>query len=592
MTADPQESPATLVDMFLNSVREHPGRPAVSDDKSSLTYTELEQRSRAVAVALMDLEVLPENRVGVYLERGVDVVVAILGIVRAGAAYVAVDSRYPDARRDMMLQASGAVVVITQQDWRGHLTDLNVKVATVEETVVHDDPLPQRTVQATSAACVLFTSGSSGEPKAIVLEHRNVVSFATNPAMPTLLPTDRTGQISSLSFDAFTFELWSTLAAGAELAVLPSVPDLLAADFGREMRRRRITSMLVPTMVVNHVVREDRDAFAPLRVLQVGGDAILASACEDLLSGQFAGELYNLYGPAEITTACTAHRVTETDAASGVIPIGRPLQRVRLYLLDPSGAPVQPGEIGEIYVGGPGVARGYLGQPELTNERFIDDPFGKDGKLYRTGDLALARVDGVLEFAGRADAQVKVRGYRIELNEVERALRADDGVHDVVVLASGEGDDRSLVAFVVLDGDAGIKRVRASAEAQLPDYMVPGQFVVVEQIPANEHGKRDIAELRGRLAALRERRAHSVAPATETERYLADVWETLLSVENVGRNDDFFALGGHSLLAFRLRSRIKRDLSISLEHRAILRAPVLSDVAQKIDETRNGTTKL
>lgn len=589
MTA--QQEHATLIDLFLGTVRTHPDRPAVTDDRQTLTYTEVARRSAAVAAALRAAGVRPEDRVGLYVDRGVDVMVAILGIVRAGAAYVAVDSRYPDARRDLMLQASGARVVLAEAGWEDRLAGLGVTVMTVA-AVDESDPVPDGLAKADNAASVLFTSGSSGTPKAIVLEHRNLVSFATNPAMPALRPADRVGQISSLSFDAFNFELWSTLAAGAEMVVLPPVPDLLVADFQREMRRRRISAMLVPTMVVNHVVREDRDAFAPLRLLQAGGDVLLPSACRDLFAGAFAGELYNLYGPAEITTACTAHRVTQDDVVAGDIPIGRPLEGVRVHLLDENRAPVPAGQIGEIYVAGPGVARGYLDRPDLTDERFVPDPFGGTGRLYRTGDLARTRPDGVLEFVGRADTQVKVRGYRIELSEVEQSLRSSDGVHDAVVLPTGDGDDRSLVAFVVLEETTDLKELRAYAEAKLPDFMVPSAIVALPQIPANEHGKRDMEALQAELTAMRERRERYVAPETETERYLADLWASLLSVEQVGRDDDFFALGGHSLLAFRLRARIKRDLSVSVEHKAILRNAVLSAVAKTIDDAREGADLL
>ncbi|MEU8008846.1 non-ribosomal peptide synthetase [Micromonospora parva] len=580
----------TLTGLFARTVDTFPDRPAVSDDNETLTYTELDRRSDLLASTLRERGVGHEDRVGLYLDRSVDVFVAILGILKAGGCYVAVDTRYPDARRDQMLTGGEAKLVITRPEWLDRLAHLGVDgfgFRSVPSTGPVDASGTE--IVPDQAASLLFTSGSSGEPKAIILEHRNLVSFAGNPALPALHENDRVGQISSLSFDAFHFEIWTTFRYGAEVTVLPAVPDLLAADFQREMRRRRISAMLVPTMVVNHVVREDRDAFAPLRLLQAGGDVLLPSACRELLRGAFTGELYNLYGPAEITTACTAQLVTEEIAARDAIPIGRPLDGVTVHVLTSDLRPAAPGEIGELYVGGPGVARGYLGRQELTAERFVVSPF-PDGpqRLYRTGDLGRRGPDGVLEFAGRADSQVKVRGYRVELGEVERALCRHPDVPEAVVLASGEGDGRHLVAFVVLDGGLTPRRLREYVEAELPDFMVPSHFVTLPGIPANEHGKRDQEALAALLAEHRARQDAYREPINATERAIALLWADLLGVERAGRNDDFFELGGHSLLAFRLHGRIRRDLGVDVPHSLVLRNTVLADLAAAVDEVRDG----
>ncbi|MFF3672952.1 non-ribosomal peptide synthetase [Streptomyces sp. NPDC002120] len=589
LRAEMVDSIDTLVELFNQTVAAYSDRQAVRDDELSLTYGQLNLRSNSLAARLVAHGIRPEDRVGLYLQRSTDVFVAVLGILKAGAAYVAIDPRYPDARRDLMLRDSGATTVLTAPEWQDRLADLDIKVIAFrsrDDDQVPTLPMADVKVLPDNAASVLFTSGSSGTPKAIVLEHRNLVSFARNPSLPALREDDRTGQISSLSFDAFHFEMWRTFAHGAEVAVLPPVPDLLAADFQREMRRRGITAMLVPTMVVNHVVREDRDAFASLRVLQFGGDVILPSACRDLLAGAFAGELYNLYGPAEITTACTAHRVTAQDAEGDAIPIGRALHGVTTHVLDSELHPVAPGETGELYVGGDGVARGYL-DAALTEECFIPDPSGSGDRLYRTGDLVRAGEDGALDFIGRADGQIKIRGYRVETGEVERGLRRHPEVHEAVVLANGEGDDRHLIAFVVLDGTLAPKELRAFAEAELPDFMVPSLLVVLEDIPASDHGKRDLDALRELAHRHQERRQRHVAPATETEHLLVTLWEELLTAESIGTGDDFFELGGNSLLAFRLQNRIKRDLGVALEHRVVLRNPVLAALAAAIDAARD-----
>ncbi|MGC4807621.1 non-ribosomal peptide synthetase [Micromonospora sp. DT233] len=583
----------TVLGLFGRSVREHPDRFAVGDGNRRLTYTELDRESDAVAAGLRGRGVAVEDRVGLYVERSVDLFVAILGILKAGAAYVAVDSRYPAARRDLMLRAGGAKLIIGEAAWRDRLAHLAADVVTLAELAqaAPAGAVAAAGVEPATAASVLFTSGSSGEPKAIVLEHRNLVSFALNPGLPRLTPDDRSGQISSVSFDAFHFEIWTTLAAGAEAVVLPPVTELLAADFQRQMKRYGITAMLVPTMVVNHVVREDLDAFAALRLLQVGGDVLQPAACRDLLGGRFAGELYNLYGPAEITTACTAHRVTMADAESDLIPIGAPLPGVSAHVLSPQLLPVADGETGELFVGGPGVARGYQDQPELTAERFRTLP-GEDGspvRVYRTGDLVRRRADGALEFIGRVDDQVKIRGYRVEPGEVERGLRRQREVLDAVVLPDGTADDRRLIAVVVVDGTPAVAQLRAQAQRDLPDFMVPSDFIVVPQIPATDHGKRDTAALGELLDAHRLRRDSHLPPSTPTERYLAELWEGLLGVENVGRNENFFALGGHSLQAFQMHRRITRNLGVKLPVQALLANVVLADLADLIDRTAAGS---
>nr|BAW27670.1 NRPS(A-T) [Streptomyces sp. SoC090715LN-17] len=584
-------SVGTLTELFGRSVEAHPNRPAVRDDTRTLTYAQLDEESNAVSALLRSHGVGAEDRVGIYLSRSVELFVAILGILKSGAAYVAVDSRYPDTRRDLMLDRSGAKIVLTEAGWEDRLTSVSARIVSIEDRAAADTAPAEGVVEPSSAASVLFTSGSSGEPKAIVLEHRNIVSFAGNPSLPVLTTADRVGQISSISFDAFHFEMWSTLAYGAQAVILPPVPDLLAADFQRQMRQYGITAMLVPTMVINHVVREDRDAFAPLRVLQAGGDVLLPSACRALLGGQFKGTLYNLYGPAEITTACTAHQVTAGDAESDAIPIGLPLDGVTVRVLSPELEPVAPGETGELFVSGPGVARGYQDRPDLTDERFLTLPGESDGaRMYRTGDLARQREDGALMFVGRADNQVKIRGYRVEPGEVERGLRRYPEVQEAVVLPQGEGNDRRLVAFVVLENGLGVKELRERAERDLPDFMVPSQFIMQDGIPATAHGKRDLDALREVLAKHLEREESYAGPQTDTERFLAGLWESLLSTERVGRDEDFFGLGGHSLLAFRMHHRINRELGLSLPFPVLLNNTVLKDLAAAIDASREGAT--
>ncbi|WP_082171371.1 amino acid adenylation domain-containing protein [Micromonospora sp. RV43] len=579
--------PATLVESFRRTVAALPDQPAVTYGADTLSYRELDRASDALAGQLIELGVGAEDRVAVCLSRGLDVFVALLGIVKAGGAFVAIDSRLPDSRRDTMIEGSDAAVVLTRPDWVDRLAHLDRRVVgwTRVPTDATEVAAPAVEVAPEHAAAVLFTSGSSGTPKAIVLEHRNLVSFAHNPALPELTPADRVAQVSSLSFDAFQFETWCAFAAGATVVVLPAIAELLETDIRRELRRARISAILVPTMAVNHILREDRDAFSSVQILHTGGDVLSPAACHELLATGFGGRFFNLYGPSEATTACTAHEVAALAPDADNVPIGAPLAGATAYVLDERLRPVPPGGVGELHIGGAGVARGYLGVPGLTAARFLPDPFAADGsRMYATGDLASWGLDGELMFVGRADGQVKIRGYRVEPGEVERVLARDPEVVEAAVLSWGQGEDRRLVAFVVPHDTVTVRALRDHAVEALPDYMVPSEFVILDRIPMTDHGKRDWDDLRATLDAHLERRANRVEPSTPSEKWLAQAWEELLSAESVGASDDFFSLGGHSLLAFRLQRRIKRDLGINLEFREILDNTVLRDLAAVITE--------
>jgi len=571
----------TVPVMFAATVAGHSEAVAVEDDSGRLTYAELDARSNAVAVALAEAGIGAEDRVAVCLPRGASVFVALLGILKAGACYVAVDPRYPAARRELMVQGSGARLALVEPGGEDLAPAACPAMPVPAGTAEHPPPGP---AAPRSAACVLFTSGSSGRPKATVLTHEGLVAFARNPSLPALAEGDRVGQLSMLSFDAFHFEAWCTLAQGATVVVLPDLPALLAADLRRELRRRRVTAMLVPTMAAVHILRDDRDAFTSLRILHVGGDALPPATCRDLLAGEFRGRLFNLYGPTEATTACTALEITALPGDATSVPIGRPLHGTPVYVLGPDLRPVPDGEPGEVFVGGPGVARGYLGEAALTAERFRPDPFAADGsRMYATGDRARCRPDGLLEFLGRADDQVKIRGFRVEIGEVERAVSRHPAVRDAAVLPVGDGADRILVAFVVARGRLSPPALREHLAAALPHFMVPAGILVVASIDANEHGKRDRAALRRRWEQERQRVARHTAPSTEVETYLARVWGDLLAVETVGTDDDFFALGGNSMLAFRLQQRIRRDRGLTLEFRDVLRNAVLRDLAAAVE---------
>ncbi|MFF3643703.1 amino acid adenylation domain-containing protein [Streptomyces sp. NPDC002564] len=583
-------SGATLTGLFRETVLRHGDRPAVRDDRTDLSYRDLDRASDALAARLRAAGVTRGDRVVYHLERGVQVFVALLAVLKAGAAYVPVDTRYPDARRDLMITRSRPALVLTDTADTAPLAALGTKVLVLdgsEDAPAAPAPAAGPGPDTTDAAALLFTSGSSGTPKAVVLTHGNLHQFARNDALPRLGPDDRVGHVSSLSFDAFHYETWCAFAGGAEIVVLPTMPDLVGRDIRRELRRYRISAMLVPTMAVNHVVREDRDAFSPLRVLCTGGDVILPRTCRDLLAGAFSGRLFNLYGPTEATTACAAHEITDVAPDADSVPIGRPLHGVTLRVLDASGAEAAPGEPGELHVAGPGVAVGYLDQPELSDARFPADPFAADGtRMYATGDLVRRDAEGLLHYLGRTDDQVKIRGYRVEPREVERTLARHPDVREMAVLTVGDGEDRHLVGLVVADGAVSLTDLRTYAEAALPDFMVPSALIRVPEIPATAHGKRDLDRLRTVIDDHLRRDAGHVTPRDDEERYLAGIWQDLLAVERVGVTDDFFELGGNSLLSFRLLRRVSKELGVTLSSREVLTTSRLESLATLIRDRK------
>ncbi|MEU2511201.1 non-ribosomal peptide synthetase [Streptomyces syringium] len=582
--------PSTLTALFARSAAGYPEAPAVSDGTSRLTYAELDRRSIALAGTLVRRGVRRGDRVGLFMSRGVDMVTAVLAVLRAGAAYLPVDTAYPRARRDTMLSAGRVRCVVTEPGRSEGAAPRETDVLPwqgAEEATGAGGPLPE--TAGADAACVLFTSGSTGTPKAVVLEHRQMAAFALDAALPALRPGDRSGQAASVSFDTFTFEVWRALAGGAEIAVLPSFAQLLATDLQRELRRRRITAMLAPAVALNDVVRHDREAFSSLRLLCSGGDVLLPATCRDLLSGGFSGQLFNLYGPSETTVACTRQEIRRAPGpAEDTVPIGGALDNARLYVLDPRLRPLPTGAIGELYVAGAGVGRGYLDQPGLTASRFLPDPFADDGsRMYRTGDRVRQRPDGALEYLGRADRQWKISGYRVEPGEAEAAVRSHPDVRECAVTAVGEAGERRLVAFTVPAGESlSPRRLREFLTERVPRHLIPSEFVVLPAMPTDAHGKRDWTRLLALHADRPRCDAEHAPPRDDTEKYLVRLWEDLLALEGIGARDDFFALGGHSLLAVRARLTIQQDMRISLKPEALFEDSVLEDLARVVNEKR------
>ncbi|HEV3048878.1 MAG TPA: non-ribosomal peptide synthetase, partial [Longimicrobium sp.] len=429
-------------------------------------------------------------------------------------------------------------------------------------------------------AYVIYTSGSTGRPKGVMVAHRSLVNHtAWQAAAFGIGAADTVLQRTSISFDASVWELWTPLATGARMLLLSSDAAKDPEAMGRAVAEGGVTvAQFVPTLLQAVLGALPEGGKLPCRNLFCGGEPLSAALVEEARSAG-VGEVVNLYGPTETTVDSTSH---PCPAGDGHAPaIGRPIANARIYVLDARGEPAPVGVAGELYVGGAGVARGYLGRAALTAERFVPDPFSVEGgaRMYRTGDLGRWRADGALEFLGRTDFQVKVRGFRIEPGEIEAALREHGGVRECAVLAREDAGERRLVAYVV--GDVEAEALRAHARRSLPEYMVPAAFVTLEALPLTPNGKLDRKALPAPDFA--PSAECYVAPRTPVEEVLAEIWAEVLRLERVGVHDSFFDLGGHSLLIIRLLADIRATFDLEISIRTVFSKPTLEAMAGEIE---------
>lgn len=568
---------------------------AVRGPDGALSARELNARSDRLARQLRALGVDRDQPVGLYLERGAALVVGLLGIWKAGGAYVPLDPAYPAERLAFMLRDAGARLVVTDRSLAPTLPAADVRPVLVEDAAAAAEPAdaepaalesPRPRDAAESLAYVIYTSGSTGQPKGVEVTHRTLANFlASFRARPGLTPDDVWLAVTTLSFDIAALELFLPLWVGARVVIAPR--EALAD--GRQLAGLLDAAGATVLQATPATWTQLLDAgYRPARPLKAlcGGEALRADLARRIIEA--TGGVWNLYGPTETTVWSAVHDADDPAecAELPVLPIGRPIANTRIYVLDAARRPVPIGVPGELYIGGAGLARGYRGRPELTAERFVEDPWSADpaGRMYRTGDLARWREDGVLEFLGRVDHQVKIRGHRVELGEIESVLAEHHEVRDVAVVVREDvpGDVRLVAYYVPRNGSPPSPRdLRSVLSRAVPGYMIPAAFVRLEQMPRTPNGKLDRRALpsprAGDLAAGDE----FEPPATPLEVRLAAIWREILRVERVGRGDDFFALGGHSLLATQVAARIRGELGIDLPLRTVFEARRLSELAEQ-----------
>ncbi|HVH14033.1 MAG TPA: amino acid adenylation domain-containing protein, partial [Longimicrobium sp.] len=543
---------------------------------------ELDRWADRIAGELRARGAAPGGIVGVYVDRGVGMVAALLGILRTGAAYLPLDPVYPPERIAYMIQDSGAALV---------LADPGSFEAREGIVFLPAPPAADEVVDAVSVdgspgdrAYLIYTSGSTGRPKAVEVEHGHFSSMLASVAhAPGMAADDVTLAVTTISFDVSVPELFLPLVTGARVVVATRDEVVDGPALARIIAREGVTVMQATPATWRLLVQTGWEGAPRLRAIATG-EALTAELAEALLAR--AGEVWNLYGPTEITVWATAHRVEAPGA--GLVSIGTPMANVRTYVLDERLRPVPAGVPGELYVGGGGVTRGYLGRPELTGEKFVPDPFvGGDARMYRTGDRVRWSMDGTLTFMGRLDGQVKIRGYRIELGEVESELLRHPGVSSAAaIVREDEPGDPRLVAYVVgQDGAApGGAELRAFVRERLPEYMVPSAFVGLNALPLTGSGKTDRKALPAPdLGAEAAAASEFVAPRNVVEDMLAEIWSEVLRREPIGVTQNFFALGGHSLLATQVLVRIGDTFEVELPIRTFFGDPTIAGLAAAIE---------
>ena len=583
----------SVVQLFEEVAAAHPHRTALIFKDRQLTYSELNAQANRLAHRLKGMKVSTETPVGCCVERSPEYIIAVLAILKAGGAYVPLDPAYPKERLDFLLEDTRTPLIITQKRLASTvLSARNVRLIVIDESEPAspsgDDANLTPPPGPTNLAYVMYTSGSTGRPKGVMVEHRAIVRLVRDTNYCRFSADEVFLQFAPLAFDASTFEIWGPLLNGGRLVIAPPQASSLE-DVGRMIRENGITTLWLTAGLFHLMVDQRVDDLQPLRQLLAGGDVLSPEHVRRFLKNVPNCSLINGYGPTENTTFTCCHVMHSGDPIPDSVPIGRPVSNTQVYILDEQVRPVSPGIAGELYAGGDGLARGYLNDPETTSASFVKNPFADNhsDRLYRTGDLARWRKDGVVEFLGRVDTQVKILGYRIEPSEIEAVLGKHHGVAQICVVAQNGGNaSKYLVAFFVPSeySPASCQQLRDFAVTRLPLYMVPAQFVSLSSLPLSPNGKVDRAALTQMHQGTNARSNEIEAPETHLERALTELWSRVLRVPSVGLDDNFFDLGGDSLQLVAVHSHLQKTLRIEIPVTDLFEFTTIRKLARHIDE--------
>ena len=565
----------TVHALFEDAAVRSPGSPAVVCGDTSLSYAELDARSNQLARYLRGQGVSSGTRVAMLLPRSIDAIVTMLAVLKAGGAFVPLDPAYPAAQLAAVVADSDPVRIIADPTLlTGQFAGSPVPILTsLEATAESTAPLPDN-VTPEDPAYVMYTSGSTGRPKGVLVPHRAIVRLVIGTGYARFGPEEVFLQLAPLAFDASTFEIWGSLLHGAKLAILPDARPTLN-DIADAIAHHGVTTMWLTAGLFHLMVDHRIDALGRLRQLLAGGDVLSPTHVRALLEAAPGCRLINGYGPTENTTFTCCHTITLADLEGGSVPIGRPIAGSTAHVLDAAMQPVPDGVEGQLCTGGSGVALGYLGQPELSAEKFVPDPFAETpgARMYLTGDLVRRRPDGVLLFVGRLDRQAKINGHRVEFDEIELALRRQPTVRDAIVLLREDTPGRKrLVAYIAGSPDGVMDGLRAA----LPEWSVPSALIVLPELPLNANGKVDRSRLPPPASG------PVLAPANQTEQALADIWRRVLGVAEISRDANFFDLGGTSLQLIEAHAEIQRSLTPNVGLMDLFRDPSIGALAARL----------
>ncbi|NEU76692.1 non-ribosomal peptide synthetase [Hassallia byssoidea VB512170] len=588
--------------LFENQVKQHPDSIAIIFENvetryiASLTYGELNIRSNQLAQHLQKIGVKSEVLVGICISQSPEMIIGLLGILKAGGTYVPLDPSYPQERLNFMLEDAQISVLLTQEKLLKHFQSFSNPIICIDKNweiiAQKSAENPKNSVSSDNLAYVIYTSGSTGKPKGVAVTHKAVNRLVCNTNYIKLQPTDKIAQASNTSFDAATFEIWGALLNGAQLVGISKDVIFSPHEFALQLRQKGISVLFLTTALFQQIARDVPQAFATLRYLLFGGETVDIRWVKKILKNGSPKHLIHVYGPTESTTFSAYYRVENVPESATSIPIGCPIANTQIYLLDANLQPVPIGVVGELYIGGDGLAREYLNRPELTETQFLEETGFLRVRLYKTGDLACYLPDGNIEFLGRIDNQVKIRGFRIELGEIEAVLSQHPAVRETVVIAAEEiAGDKQLVAYIVANQEQIPTQsaqklallLRQFLKEKLPEYMVPKAYVLLESLPLTPNGKVDRRALKA--PDITFDKPDYVAPRTQVEDLLVEIWAKILGKEQVGIHDNFFELGGHSLLATQLVSRIRDTFKIDLPVRNLFEAPTVEQLAKYIETT-------
>jgi len=575
-------------DLVSLRARRTPEALALASATELVSYRSLEERANQLANYLRTLGVGPDVPVGVCLERSPSMAMAALAILKAGGAYVPLDPVYPPERLAFMLEDSQVPILITREALNQQLPRNGWKVVDLEEQgeeiAKQSVAAPEQAISGSQLAYVIFTSGSDGHPKGVQITHAALLNLVEwHLRAFDIVPADRASQLASVSFDAAVWELWPYLTVGSSVHFCDETTRLTHESLQEWLLTERISISFVPTTLAERLMTMEWPSACALRVLLTGADTLHRYPAAGL---PFA--VVNNYGPTECTVVATSGEVLPNDHPDRKPTIGRPIDNVQIHILDDDLRPVPTGRVGEVYIGGAGLARGYRNRPDLDHEKFIPNPFStsSSARLYRTGDLGRYLADGQIAFVGRIDSQIKIRGYRIEPNEIISVLSQHPGVQASVVVARDDAaGNKQLVGYLVPAQGAQLSYASLVlfAREYLPDYMVPGLFVQIDSLPVNSNGKVDRASLPAPDSTNIIGDQGRGRPQTAIEKRIVRILGDLLGIEGIGTNDNFFFLGGHSLLGTQLIARLRDAFGVELSLRRVFDSPTAAELATEIE---------